>query len=88
MKLLSKGSCSTAFLVPQEAAHLRELLESLREIGIHVEHRFVTSSVMMAGIVDRQMPAISFKTAELIRFEDEGSDRGMGCEVEETSMMW
>ena len=57
-----QGSVSTAFLVPQEAAHLRELLQSLEELGLSVEHRFVTSG----------LPAISFKTADLIRFEDDG----------------
>ena len=52
MKLLSKGSCSTAFLVPEEAVRLSELLESLHGLGIDVEHRFVTSSVAMAGNVE------------------------------------
>ena len=40
-----QSSYSACFLVPQEAARLRELLESLKDFGIPVNHQFVMNGV-------------------------------------------
>ncbi|KAK8802809.1 hypothetical protein WA171_006481 [Blastocystis sp. BT1] len=61
---MDQSCVSASFLVPQEAARLRELLESLEEYGIPVEHKFITSG----------LPAISFNTEAIIDYVEKGGD--------------